>query len=171
MEAEGGRAGSGPRIPTSTHPLPSPRGLADALHHAFWTELVTRAPPPPPPAPTLGNGEIPTWAKAAGSRWPPSTLASSASAQVLSGRSAYCKTTWNFPVRNLPRAFVLVSWCFPGGSAGKESTCNARDLGSIPGLGRSSEEGKGYLARPGSPVPSTGVGSLSLLQGIFPTQG
>ena len=26
---------------------------------------------------------------------------------------------------------------FPGGSAGKESTCNAGDLGSIPGLGRS----------------------------------
>ena len=33
---------------------------------------------------------------------------------------------------------------FPGGSAGKESTCNARDLGSIPGLGRSPGEGKGY---------------------------
>ena len=30
------------------------------------------------------------------------------------------------------------------GSAGKESTCNAGDLGSIPGLGRSSGEGKGY---------------------------
>ena len=30
---------------------------------------------------------------------------------------------------------------FPGGSAGKESTCNARDLGSIPGLGRSPGEG------------------------------
>ena len=26
---------------------------------------------------------------------------------------------------------------FPRGSAGKESTCNAGDLGSIPGLGRS----------------------------------
>ena len=26
---------------------------------------------------------------------------------------------------------------FPGGSAGKESACNAGDLGSIPGLGRS----------------------------------
>ena len=26
---------------------------------------------------------------------------------------------------------------FSCGSAGKESTCNARDLGSIPGLGRS----------------------------------
>ena len=25
---------------------------------------------------------------------------------------------------------------FPGGSAGKESACNAEDLGSIPGLGR-----------------------------------
>ena len=29
------------------------------------------------------------------------------------------------------------------GSAGKESTCNAGDLGSIPGLGRSPGEGKG----------------------------
>ena len=33
---------------------------------------------------------------------------------------------------------------FPGGSAGKESTCNAGDLGSIPGLGRSPGEGKDY---------------------------
>ena len=33
---------------------------------------------------------------------------------------------------------------FPCGSAGKESTCNAGDLGSIPGLGRSPGEGKGY---------------------------
>jgi len=33
---------------------------------------------------------------------------------------------------------------FPCGSAGKESTCNAGDLGSIPGLGRSPEEEKGY---------------------------
>ena len=33
---------------------------------------------------------------------------------------------------------------FPGGLAGKESTCNVGDLGSIPGLGTSSVEGKGY---------------------------
>ena len=33
---------------------------------------------------------------------------------------------------------------FPGGSAGKESTYNAGDLGSTPGLGRSPAEGKGY---------------------------
>ena len=33
---------------------------------------------------------------------------------------------------------------FPCGSAGKESTCNAGDLGFIPVLGRSPGEGKGY---------------------------
>ena len=33
---------------------------------------------------------------------------------------------------------------FPGGSAGKESTCNVGDLGFIPGLGRSPEDGNGY---------------------------
>ena len=33
---------------------------------------------------------------------------------------------------------------FPFGSAGEESSCNAGDLGSIPGLGRSPEEGNGY---------------------------
>ena len=33
---------------------------------------------------------------------------------------------------------------FPGGSAGKESSCNAGDLGSIPGLGRSPGEGNGH---------------------------
>ena len=32
----------------------------------------------------------------------------------------------------------------PRGSAGKEPTCNAGDLGSIPGLGRAPGEGKGY---------------------------
>ena len=35
-------------------------------------------------------------------------------------------------------------WGFPGSSAGKESTCNAGDLDSIPELGRSPGEGKGY---------------------------
>ena len=33
---------------------------------------------------------------------------------------------------------------FPDSSAGKESTCNAGDPSSIPGLGRSAGEGKGY---------------------------
>ena len=34
-------------------------------------------------------------------------------------------------------------WDFPGGSGGKESPCNARDLDLIPGLGRSPGEGNG----------------------------
>ena len=33
---------------------------------------------------------------------------------------------------------------FPCGSPSKESTCKAGDLGSMPGLGRSPGEGKGY---------------------------
>ena len=44
---------------------------------------------------------------------------------------------------------------FPGGSDGKESTCHAEDLGSIPGLGRSPGEGNGYplqYSRLGNPM-------------------
>ena len=33
---------------------------------------------------------------------------------------------------------------FPGGSVGKESACNAKDLGLIPVLGRSPGEGNNY---------------------------
>ena len=33
---------------------------------------------------------------------------------------------------------------FPDSSVGKESTCNAGDTSSIPGLGRSPGKGKGY---------------------------
>ena len=39
---------------------------------------------------------------------------------------------------------VLEEMGFPRGSAGRESACNAGDLGWIPGLGRSPGEGKGY---------------------------
>ena len=39
---------------------------------------------------------------------------------------------------------ILCSFLVNTGSAGKESTCNAGDLGSIPGLGRYPGEGKGY---------------------------
>ena len=39
---------------------------------------------------------------------------------------------------------ALHFWGCPGSSDGKESACSARDLGSIPGSGRSPEEGNGY---------------------------
>ena len=38
----------------------------------------------------------------------------------------------------------LLDWGFPGGSDGKQSACNVGGLGSIPGLGRSPGERKGY---------------------------
>ena len=39
---------------------------------------------------------------------------------------------------------LLISFAFPHSSVGKESTCNAGDLGSIAGLGRSPGKGKAY---------------------------
>ena len=42
------------------------------------------------------------------------------------------------------KASILRSSAFFGGSDGKASVYNAGDLGSIPGLGRSPGEGKGY---------------------------
>ena len=41
---------------------------------------------------------------------------------------------WDFPIAQMS---------FPGGSDGKASACSARDLGSIPGWGRSPGEGSG----------------------------
>ena len=38
---------------------------------------------------------------------------------------------------------IGIVFLFPGGSDGKASAYNARDPGSIPGLGRSSGEGNG----------------------------
>ena len=75
---------------------------------------------------------------------------------------------WKVKVKSLSRAQLLATpWTeahqappsmgfsshkcylgFPCGSAGKESTCNAGDLGSTPGLGKSPGEGKGYLPTP-----------------------
>ena len=43
-----------------------------------------------------------------------------------------------------PEDSLLLVTILPGSSAGKESACNAGDLGPIPGLGISPGEGKGY---------------------------
>ena len=60
-----------------------------------------------------------------------------------------CRRLWfDSWVRKMPwrrdRLPTLVFLGFPFGSTGKESTCNAGDLGLIPGLGRSPGEGIGY---------------------------
>ena len=51
-------------------------------------------------------------------------------------------TTDNTEIQRIIRDYY--EQLFPCDSAGKESTCNAGDLGSTPGLGRSPGEGKGY---------------------------
>ena len=48
------------------------------------------------------------------------------------------------PLDGKDRLPIPVFLGFPCGSAGKESACNAGDLGLIPRLGRSPGEGKGY---------------------------
>ena len=50
---------------------------------------------------------------------------------------------------------------FPGGSEDKASACNAEDLGSIPGLGRSPGEGKWQPAPVFLPGESHGQKSLA----------
>ena len=55
------------------------------------------------------------------------------------------KAHYRAPQASLPQQVSL--WDHKGfcrGSAGKESACSAGDLGSIPGLGRSPGEGKGF---------------------------
>ena len=61
--------------------------------------------------------------------------------------------------------------CVPCGSAGKESACNAGDLGSIPGLGRPPGEGKGYPG--GSEVKASfcKVGDLGSIPGLGRSPG
>ena len=52
----------------------------------------------------------------------------------------YCKEIFACVIKIL----YQLTLDFPGRSVGKESTCNARDPGSIPGSGRSGGEGTGY---------------------------
>ena len=58
------------------------------------------------------------------------------------------KSQTQLKVNNNPQRYVLRSSSsvppIPFGSAGKESACSVGDLGSVPGLGRSPGEGKGY---------------------------
>ena len=57
---------------------------------------------------------------------------------TLKSRTSFCQQRYRYA----KLWFFLLG--VPGGSAGKESTCNAGDLGLVPGLGRSPGEGNGY---------------------------
>ena len=56
-------------------------------------------------------------------------------------------TRWTFVSKVMSLLFNILSrfvMSFPDSSVGKEFTCNVGNPGSIPGLGRSPGEGKGY---------------------------
>ena len=58
------------------------------------------------------------------------------------------REAWRTMIHGVAKSRTRLSFpcmSFLCGSASKEFTCNAGDLGSIPGLGRSPGEGKGYL--------------------------
>ena len=78
---------------------------------------------------------------------PKSTLIISLITQLVKDPPAMRETWVQFLGLKIPwrrdRLSTPVFLGFPGGSAGKESVCNAGDLGSIPGLGRSPGDGKG----------------------------
>ena len=77
----------------------------------------------------------------------PPTLASPI-AQLVKNLPARQKTPVRFLVGKIrwrrDRLPTPVLFCFPCGSAGKESACNAGDLGSMPGLGRYPGKGNSY---------------------------
>jgi len=73
---------------------------------------------------------------------------------LSSGASLIAQLVKNPPVRQETPVPVFLG--FPGGSAGKESTCNVGDLGSISWLGGSPGEGKSYsLQYSGLKIPWT----------------
>ena len=60
---------------------------------------------------------------------------------------------------------------FPGGSDRKESVCNVEDLGSIPGLGRTTGEGNGYPLQYSCQENSMDKGNLwAILHGVTNSQ-
>ena len=59
---------------------------------------------------------------------------------ILGARILAENTLWYLNIKVI-QVFLMD---FPSSSAGKESTCNVGDLGSIPGSGRSPAEEKGY---------------------------
>ena len=94
---------------------------------------------------------------------------------------------WEVEFPKITELSCLLGGIF-GDSVGKESTCNAGDLGSIPGFNPWVQkipwrrerlpttifwpgEFHGLYSPWNSLGQNTGVGSLSLLQGIFWTQG
>ena len=67
---------------------------------------------------------------------------------ILALKNSMDRGAWRATVHRVTKSQTWLSnfssLHFPGGSAGKESACNAGDPGLIPGWGRSLGKGNGY---------------------------
>ena len=63
---------------------------------------------------------------------------------LATGRRNNQHTKYQIVIKKKKKKEISALRSFPHSSVGEESACNAGNLGSIPGLGRSPGEGKGY---------------------------
>ena len=94
----------------------------------------------PDPSSILGSGSSP----AEGIGYPLQYSWASLMAQMVKNLPAMQETLSQEDPWRRDRLPTPVFLGFPHGSAGKESSCNVGDLGSLPGLERSPREEKGY---------------------------
>ena len=80
--------------------------------------------------------------------------------------TSWCKARSHDPFSTcLPGAFFFFFFkCLPGGSDCKETTCNAADLGSIPGLGRRAWQPTTPIFLPGESPWTEEPGGLQSMQ-------
>ena len=127
------------------YPSPTPRVYSNSCPSSWWCHLAIWSSVSP-------FSSCPQSLPASGSfpmsqffTWSGQSIGVSASESVLpmntQDRSPLGWTGWMSIANNNSNLFHKG---FPCGLAGKESACNVGDLGSIPGLGRSPGEGKGY---------------------------
>ena len=140
-----------------------PSALICSSHRYLNWYLLSYSTPPWRLKPGTGSGPA-FRARRKDSLWgpPPTGTTSGSSPEMAEGSEELSVSTLraSFPTEPVRRAFTGSEGQLyrvhslspfkaqapgrPCGSAGKESACNVEDLGSIPGLGRSPGEGKGY---------------------------
>ena len=86
------------------------------------------------------------WSHRVGHDWSDLAAAAAAAEHMRISRvfeySITCGAQWQKRSQNVCSSFLKE--VFPGGSDGKEAACNEGGLGSVPGSGRSPEEGNVY---------------------------
>ena len=131
------RGSPAPSVVSCGSPLLSPQlyGLKLITPHRLYPSRVPKIQTEPPArflcAPSFAGALPCAWAAIPSAQAPPSLTVPALWRQPS-------------PWAQRPSTGVHLHLGFPAGSDGKESACNAGDLGWIPGLGRSPGEGNSY---------------------------